>query len=343
MAVMKRLATLIQVSDMHFGRPNPISADVQDWWCRFPGLSGYFGHCGRALRYLEEEVSMIRQKETDAFLLVSGDLTAYASDEQFALALSYLEDRAGFSQGRSLGLRFGPEKTFKIPGNHDHWSGKPAQHAFDFVMYGGPTNFFREIFSSMPRLLLQHDIGAGRQLVIVGIDTDAGLGRSSPSKFFARGSFVNQLRQAEDFFDGDPASQIRVLMMHHSRMDKRFICGINDHCRDALNEFLVRHRISVLLTGHVHVCDFEPETLVDGQTKWLLLESRCGTTSQRSLAPVGCKNAKLQPNSFLVHRIYEETSGAVIWKVEELVRGPWTPFKPASRRPVSISIDVLAR
>ena len=244
------------------------------------------------------------------------------------------------SPGRSLGLKFGSEKTLKIPGNHDHWSGNVAQHPFDFVMYGGPTPYFHKIFGSMPTVLLQHDLGENRRLVIVGLDTDAGLKDSSPSKFLARGSFMDQLRQAEDLFEGNPASEVRVLMMHHSRMDKRFVCGIHDDCRKALDEFLVRHRISVLLTGHVHVCDFASETLIDADGKWWLLETRCGTTSQRSLEPVGCPKMKLQPNSFLVHRIYEETTDTLGWHVDEFVRGSWTPFKPASRLPTSVALSI---
>jgi hypothetical protein len=62
---------------------------------------------------------------------------------------------------------------------------------------------------------------------MVGVDTDADLKASSPSKFLARGSFVEQLRQAEDLFDGDPKVEIRVLVMHHSRM----VDGATFECR----------------------------------------------------------------------------------------------------------------
>jgi hypothetical protein len=337
--LMKRLLTLIQVSDMHFGRPDPISAEVKDWWCRFPALSGYFGHCGRALRYLDDEIAKIRANEPDTVLLMSGDLTAYASDEQFILAISYLEGQAYFSHGRSMGLQFGHSGTVKIPGNHDHWSGKSAMSPLDLVMYGGPTDLFRSIFLPMPKVLLDRPLDNDRRLLIVGLDTDAGLTDDSPSKFLARGSFVGQLQQAEDLFDGDPTSEIRVLVMHHSRMHMRFVCGIHEKSRKALDQFLVRHRVRVLLTGHVHVCRSEVETLHDQSSKWVLLESRCGTTSQRSLEPVGCPKMKLQPNSFLVHRLYCELDGSIRWEVEEFVRGPWTPFASAgSWRTVSVRL-----
>jgi predicted phosphodiesterase len=334
---MNRLLTLIHVSDLHFGHPAPITAEVKEWWCKFPALSGYFGHCGRALRYLEEKIARIRADEPNSLLLVTGDLTAYASDEQFALALSYLQGRATFSHGRSLGLQF-EHNAMMIPGNHDHWSGKPAEHLSDLVMYGGPTEVFGRVFPQMPTLHIEREISEGRRLVMVGIDTDAGLKDSSPNKFFARGHFVEQLRQAEDLFGGDPDVEIRVLAMHHSRMNHKFVCGIHQNSREALDKFIQRNHISVLLSGHVHVCRTDHESVRYGNIIWRLLESRCGTTSQRSIEPLGCPQVKLQPNSFLVHRLYEETDLSIYWNIEEFVRGPRTPFDSAGTRPLRYRI-----
>ncbi len=132
---------------------------------------------------MEEKIAGIRDAEPDALLLVTGDLTAYASDEQFELATSYLSNRAAFSHGRTIALRFGREAAKIIPGNHDHWSGRAAQHPFDLVMYGGPTAMFGATFSAMPTQHLEQPIGGGRKLVIAGIDTDAGLKDFSPAKF----------------------------------------------------------------------------------------------------------------------------------------------------------------
>ena len=142
---------------------------------------------------------------------------------------------------------------------------------------------FSRTFPRLPIIHLERTIGNGRKLIMVGVDTDADLKASSPSKFLARGSFVEQLRQAEDLFDGDPKVEIRVLVMHHSRMNRQLVGGIQQRSQEALDEFIRRHRISVLLTGHVHVCRSEGETIGYGGDKWRLLESRCGTTSVRDL------------------------------------------------------------
>jgi 3',5'-cyclic AMP phosphodiesterase CpdA len=328
---MAPLFTLIHVSDLHFGHPAPISAEVQDWWCQYPALSGYFGHCGRALRYLEEKVATIREQEPSLALLATGDLTAYASDEQFTLAVEYLRDRASFPEGRSLGLRLGQD-AMVIPGNHDHWSGREAKNVFDLVMYGGPTAMFRRTFPKMPVVQVEQWLSERRKLVMVGIDTDADLKPSTPSKFWARGDFVNQLDQAEDLFGADPTGEIRVLAMHHSRMLPQYVCGMHQKSREALDVFIRRNRISVLLSGHVHVCRTEHETMRNEDGKWVLVESRCGTTSQRSLSPLGCAQLKLQPNSFLVHRIDKDSEGFLIWSIEEFVRGPRTPFDNAGKK-----------
>jgi hypothetical protein len=176
-------------------------------------------------------------------------------------------------------------------------------------------------------MLIEQWLSERRKLVMVAIDTDADLKPSTPSKFWARGNFVNQLDQAEDLFGADPTGEIRVLAMHQSRMQPRYICGMHKKSRQALDSFIRRNRISVLLSGHVHVSDTGDESMRDKNDTWRLVESRCGTTSQRSLAPLGCTQLKLQPNSFLVHRIDEDNKGVLTWSIEEFVRGPRTPFE----------------
>ena len=303
---------------------------MKDWWCKYPALSGYFGHCGRALRYLNEEVVRIRAEEPNSLLLVTGDLTAYAAKDQFETALAYLHDQITLSQGRKLGLQLGRDAVKMIPGNHDQWSGKEAQKLTDLVMYGGPSGEFRNTFPAMPVVLVEQPLSKDRKLVIVGIDTDAGLSASSPDRFLARGSFVHQLDQAEDLLDDDGEKQLRVLMLHHSRMHRhKLVCGIDRKSQTALEQFIRRHRISVLLTGHVHVCDSEVETVRHENSKWWLYESRCGTTTQRSSAPLGCPDMKLQPNSFLVHRIDEVADQLLHLVQRRFLRGPWTPFSSA--------------
>jgi hypothetical protein len=106
--------------------------------------------------------------------------------------------------------------------------------------------------------------------------------------------------------------------MHHSFSYKNGpTLVIDDDSRKELTKFLVRHRIAVMLNGHTHA-----PNLVDHPFSHLgetveVYEATCGTSAQRSMAPVGWSRSldrADQPNTALVHRLWLVDDRRVMWE-----------------------------
>jgi hypothetical protein len=279
---------------------------------------------------LEPFFDDLRSKEK-AELIVTGDLTSAGKPQQFAMADQYLGKTYQPPVGRDAGLQIdtngGRWKNLAIPGNHDHWPGRGL-----LPMFGPPSpdlavHFPTKAlpFSRLRQTSLQLSTGKKIKLRFFGINTDAEIPPTSMERFFARGSFRDHLRSWAKNLGPPDSDEIRVLLLHHSYLHPDFVLGINDRSYEALDEFLLKMDIPVILTGHTHVPLVKIKSIKDpSKSKSLFfLEARCGTTSQRDNLPYrswrklfgGRPRPKVTDNTLLVHRL-EERNGQIWWVAE---------------------------
>lgn len=310
---MTRLATFVQISDLHFGFPDQgpaLDAEI-DWdWRVLEVYDGFLGHHEIALAHLEEFYSALVDRE-QAMLIVTGDLTTVGHESQFEMADEYLRDELQPIR-RSLGLHSSDWKSRSIPGNHDHW---PGIRRF---MLGSSTPHLERCFPWQPDGAETSgvlDLENGWSVRWVRIDTDADVPPVSRDRFFARGDFASTLDRAEEQLDatGKNLQEIRVLLLHHSPRVVGYRSAITDHSKARLESFMHRNRIHVCLCGHTHLPGFRIRTLGKNSS---VLEACCGSTTQLDdfeEAWGGKQRPTWRPNSLIVHRIIEE-NGALSWK-----------------------------
>jgi predicted phosphodiesterase len=316
---MKRLLTLVHVSDLHVGDIDledgdaPLDSKPPSWW-RFHGLfDGFLGHSHRALVDLAERFAQLSEEE-NAILVVAGDLTAVGSATQFLLARTYLESAIALEEGNPIGLGYPDAFRAATSGNHDHWPGTRK-------IVGLPTAGLRVMFPDsirVERFPLRTIGDEPLDLVVAAIDSDADVPPNGASRVLARGEFWSQLDELEPQLGRPDPSEIRALVLHHSRMYSQGpALVINTTSRKRLDRFIEECGVAVLLTGHVHVARAGLTSIGPQQ----LLEARCGTTTVRDAPPkswnLSEKEARkrFHPNTLLVHRLLEdETSGAVRWR-----------------------------
>jgi 3',5'-cyclic AMP phosphodiesterase CpdA len=333
------LATFVHISDLHFGTliQDPQGdlapdAPVYHFWRLFPWCDGLLGHHYRALGPLSDFVKRLRKTE-NARVIVTGDLTSNGAPDQFDTCVDFLVSQLPFppnSVYRSVGLFEKGWQERAIPGNHDHW---PGTHK----IVGKPTSALRSYFPSLPYVSPAVPLSSGQRVRFVGIDTDADVNPYFTARIRARGSFTSQLGPAAALL-GDPAEdEVRILLMHHSRVWPQYTLGIEDASRAALDVFLADQNIRVVLTGHIHVPALDIFTPRPGAPS--VLEARCGTTTVRDLFPYtwttlagGPIKRTLPPNSLLVHRV-SERDGELWWEAEAHTRTAlgFRPFGTAWR------------
>ena len=329
MASERRLATLVHVSDLHIGDLSSnddaeLDSPLKNWFQFLRTFEGFFGHGGDALVQLQRIWMKLRKRE-DAYLIVTGDLTAAATDSQYTLARNFLCSTIRLSSGEEVGLQLADTFDRSIPGNHDHWSGKNPTILRPFVMLGHTSSELARTFPKLPVPLQRIDLGRGRTLVLAGIDSDADV-KSRHDKFFARGLFCSQLDALGDQLKDlktNPATEVRVLLVHHSRSYPNYTLGMSPESRKRLSDFVNEHQISVLLSGHVHIPYRDLREGCGGGIKWDVLEQRCGTSTIRDTLPESWPSWQLSPNTLLVHRLFDLDDGGRIrieWRTSLLQR-----------------------
>lgn len=352
---MTTLATFVHVSDLHFGTLDPSSLSAANrWWMTLPYLNGYLGHSERAIWALDRRFSELR-KSDGAGLIVTGDLTSCGKASEFGLFDDFAGSDPPSSALRFLGLRMPGWKDRAIPGNHDHWPGA-------LTIFGPPDPTLYWFFPDLPRLSAPLNLGHGYKLRFMWIDSDIDVGAYSDTRFRARGSFRAHLEILEAELKKYPPEEkeIRALAIHHSptyeapRHKVRSL-QINGRSRGRLMQFIIDHRIGVVLCGHIHNVPYvQPEMASHEGRSALFLEARCGSTSQaRPSDLIPEVKAKLRAlgvrfsehtNSLLVHRIIEE-QGKAHWQTEIYLLNPAAFEKPAqsflqNRQPVTVRFRI---
>jgi 3',5'-cyclic AMP phosphodiesterase CpdA len=320
-----RLATFLHISDLHFGDVDPHSqhkdAATDPLIASLasntgPVWDGLLGHSYGSLVRLEKLHAKL-QAEENSSLIVTGDLTAYGAESQFATATEFL---GGLlwppTVATHIGLRQKSWKLTSIPGNHDHWCGKP-------VIFGRPTSALSRHFPTLPSTS-QYPLKSGQFLNFLRIDSDADVNPYFSNRFFARGCFTSQLDSLSAKLPVPQETEIRVLLVHHSYSISGPALAMTPLSKAALNDFIVDHKISVVLCGHIHQPPFfSPVNATHLKRTQPFLEARSGTTTQISTLPLRWKNLfrnrparpRHWPNSLLIHRLYYQPDGSIEWVV----------------------------
>jgi 3',5'-cyclic AMP phosphodiesterase CpdA len=339
-----RLATFVHISDLHFGEVDRSTFQVTypAWmialWTHAPFFTGLVGHEYAALLDLQQFFTDLRTQE-QARLIVTGDLTSCGSVTQLAAAEAYLGEVLKPPLGNFVGLQESDWRKQAIPGNHDHWPG-------NFFSLGPPGPRFQSWFQHFPYVGPALPLTAGRaqlRFLGAGIDTDANVYPGTPDRLLARGSFTTQLLRLSLMLPHRGRDEIRVLLLHHSLAHRGLTLEINPGSRKQLEQFLAVNDIRVILTGHTHEPLVQPFQVTTsgpaGLLRWFAqptrqvqcLEGRCGTTAQATKVPLGWPSSghsrDLCVNTLLVHRLYEQDDGRIVWHAETYRRSPMRGFE----------------
>jgi len=320
-----RLATFVHISDLHFGDidlsstnknavPPPIVAAMAS--NAGPIWDGLLGHSHLSLVRLEQLYTELKGNE-NAGLLLTGDLTAYGSQTQFDTAVDYLGNILRPPRASNpIGLREKNWNTYSVPGNHDHWSGKP-------VIFGGPTPALAQYFPALPAV--RYSLSSGQYLTFLRVDSDSDVSAYGSNRFLARGCFSSQLAALSSSLPVPEKDEIRVLLVHHSYSASGRTLAMTPLSKAALEEFIVDHAVRAVLCGHIHQPPFTVVARATHltQTRWFL-EARSGTTTQLSTLPLQWrsvlgnrpKRPYRWPNSLLVHRLSQLSNGAINWRAQ---------------------------
>jgi Calcineurin-like phosphoesterase len=320
---MKRLKTYLQISDLHFvGLAQGVLFDP---WLRYvPWLSGFVGLHEPPLRYLKATLKRLQASEPDVELVVTGDLTACGSPDEFRSAEQYLATPG--KARKWFGLNLKNWKELSIPGNHDFWPG------IMFQSVGFRNSMVRKLYPQDADVTPSFVEPGGRSVVFLHLNGDADVGPFSPERAYACGSFCRAVAELEKKMLHRNPNEIRVLLLHHSvqyQGSKVNFAGtrwlpiggaltlkhltIDDASRAELVRFVTKFNVRVILTGHVHHPFFVG--LINGSVTGLghdVLEACCGTTTQRPLVNAG----QPIPNSLIIHRLEEDDSGVLHWHSE---------------------------
>jgi Calcineurin-like phosphoesterase len=338
------LATFIQISDLHIGVVDPNTSNARTKaWMRCPHLDGLLGHSGMSLRHLADFMSEFKRKNPKAQLIVTGDLTTRGDQQEYETANEFLSNKLIPPRAPYVGLGVNNWTNRGIPGNHDHWPGINPQPPTNFPMLGLPHLNLAQIFPGLPAIDPTIQLSTGQSLQFLRIDTDVDVDPNNGDRFLARGLFVSHLADLDKKLAKPAPNEIRVLCLHHSRQyepkTRLFpILEIDRASRIALDAFLSKHRISILLCGHIHR---PPGLDVFRLTRgiifsWDVLEVRCGTTTQFDLS-LDPKPAFLTfslflkphwPNTLVVHEVLQEGQ-KIIWRAELYLEDPEDGFQPA--------------
>jgi len=343
-----RLATFVQISDLHIGHIDPVSGDaiVSALGARVyatgqSAFDGLLGHHGQSLQELEAFVAGLRDDgEDDLQIIVTGDMTRTGDYVDFSNSQAFLErslDLRPPTWAVSAGLGLGSVDLI-IPGNHDHWGGS------FIALGGGPTQYSGYFRSPLPYVHPCQRLGNGRRVVFVGINSDADVYALSHDRQLALGKFESQLNDPNSH-PGQHAQDIRMMLIHHSWYQSGTTLRMRTASRTRLGQFLVQHGFKAILTGHSHAPFLDAFTVNPQQVD--IHELRAGSASQLDQTPASWKTVwgtlptrRWPPNSLLVHRVFEDQHKATLWHCQVYERSKLHGFIPLYTRNSSVHFSV---
>ena len=231
------MRTIVQLSDLHFGmilQPT-----------------------------LEPLIKTVWSLEPD-LVIISGDLTQRATEEQFREARAYIARL--------------PQPQLLIPGNHD----VPLYDVFR--RFAQPLDRYKEYITSNLSPVFIDD-----ELAVVGINT-------ARSLVFKGGRVSDdQLAEARRHFDRLEKNQVRIVVTHHPFDIPEGLSGVDIVMRaqEAMTVF-AQCGVEFFLAGHLHLV-FVSDTARYGIPGFMAPILQAGT-------PVSTR-ARGEPNSFFVMRV----------------------------------------
>lgn len=306
MASRRHVITFLHVSDLHFGHqpsapPHPPGARLPTLYNFAEVFHGYVGHHHAALEDLEEFHHELASNEPTR-LIVTGDLTRNGHPAQFDMAASYFNGGLPVPGGL-LGLNDARWQDLCISGNHDGWPGKD-------LPVGWPACPQHWHFHAQPSLF--HLKLPNHLLCFLRVDSDADVHPLTARRVMAQGCFVTQLNALETKLGPPMEEETRVMLIHHSPSHRHqgwlSLTEITPRSSAALEAFVAKHRVQILLTGHIHTPAINRRVIYTGGVTTEYMEARCGTTTQMDmLVQPWNKTVRLPTvrNCLMVHRLYE--------------------------------------
>lgn len=141
---------------------------------------------------------------------------------------------------------------------------------------------------------------------------------NSIQRLLARGSFGDQLEQLDSLLDGLAESGLCVMLVHHPVAWPGFILALTGRAGNELAQFLEKHHIGVVLSGHTHRPDIRFHT-IGGH---VIREFGAGSTTQndatrykhkQSLGLPASSRPPSQLNSLFIHRLFDH-QGDLVWE-----------------------------
>ena len=248
------LATLIHISDTHFGSQ---FTTEEGTWKKLTTLRGLQVHSYQVARSLAIRVKQIFSDREDIRIPVcvvfTGDLTSSGKEDEFLVGSTFLRGEHWLGAGDKVGLGLGPICTamsvdspptlFSIPGNHDIWQ-RNNPKVMDIYKDNFPFSY--------PNVL---EIKTTKcPIVIYGLDSTL---NTKLRHRFARGRVPpGQLESLEKKLqDGLRNKVIQVVCVHHPLIDpegKSSKLTMQLDKRGIIARRLLEAGAHLVLSGHLH-------------------------------------------------------------------------------------------
>lgn len=252
-----RLATIIHVSDLHFGST---FRALTRWRRALDSIPARHPHSPEVAVDLAQAVKSLAARrhaqKIPVAIVHTGDLTQSGKERQFDLCHRYLRSEIVDRTGENVGFKvkcfcepFTPgeapwsARLFEIPGNHDYW-----KH---------PRKWFRRVFrNSFPRDFPSEytlSLGGRRVVSLFGLDSNRAPNRGSVlSKGFVEPAQLGHL--AAKLSAPNPDRELRVVCVHHPLESNG---NFNDERirlsnRDLVSATLFKAGAHLVIGGHIH-------------------------------------------------------------------------------------------
>lgn len=310
---------LVQISDPHCAAE--ILNSTFSW---VPGQSGHDVLLMDALALAMDDVWThfgLRSRD-DLYLVMSGDLSRFGLPEEFATGVALFHGflpSPGTHPSMGIGTGLSMQRLLLIPGNHDHWGGRPRL----LINYGahnpriyGSLSTPRAPFEPLPWRFRMTSTMQGFRLHLYGLDSNSGL--EGKTHNVRAGGCINPAEIARlhrMILDEQPSNQrvLRAITLHHpvTRDWHEPLLGPLDRPSwKLLHPLIAKHGITALLTGHTHRTCHERYGPGREMRRFACWEHRAPTVLQGPAA--------LGKQGFLVHRLTNEKGSPYIsWLTEE--------------------------
>jgi 3',5'-cyclic AMP phosphodiesterase CpdA len=311
---------LVQLSDTHFS-DDPNSTGLNE-------PRGQEGHDVSLVTALANALDNVwaRHNITDPLqrhVVLTGDLSRFGIVAEFRTAMNILlgyipvpglPQIAGIQSVLGLGL----VDIFMIPGNHDHWAGRPSA----WLNYGAhnPAIFGVQPDPDAPfvqtpwngTIPSQH---GHFELRLYGVDSNSG--HAGKERNYSSGGRISrdELARLSVMMSSEKPDRkrIRAILCHHSLgRDIWEPAGpLDAQSVRTLLSISARHGVAAILTGHTHRMFQKARKARSGKTPREVWERRAASALQGPAEP-GC-------NGFLVHILTLEDSATdrVQWNTDE--------------------------